>query len=61
MEKVVASSLSPEDHYEVLDAALTEVLATAGIDTIDGQLMESLIVFNRCLRIALGLPVEVAS
>lgn len=60
MEKIIQSSRTPEDHYEVLDVALTDILHTAGAD-VDKALMEKLMIYNRLLRIALGLPVEVAS
>lgn len=60
MEKVISSSRTPEDHYEVLDVALTDILHTAGAD-VDDELLEKLMIYNRLLRIALGLPVEVAS
>lgn len=60
MEKIIQSPLTPEDQYEVLDVALTDILDTAGAD-VDDELMEKLMIYNRLLRIALGLPVEVAS
>jgi hypothetical protein len=60
MEQIVESGLTPEEHYEVLDVALTEVLDVAGVDVGDERVLSRLISYNRQLKIALGLPVEVA-
>lgn len=61
MEEIIASDLSPQDEYEILDASLTDLLEKAGVDVGDEEVMKILISYNRQLRIALGLPVEVAS
>lgn len=58
--KVVESGLSPEDEYEILDVALTDLLGKAGVDVGDERILNLLASYNRQLRIALGLPVEVA-
>lgn len=60
MEKVIETELGPEAFYEILDADLTEILQSAGVD-VDDSLLEKLLDYNRYLRIALGLPVEVAN
>lgn len=52
--------LTPEDHYDILDAGLTDLLHSAGVDIGEEQL-KLLIQYNRHLRIALGLPVDVAN
>lgn len=61
MLQIVERGLDPEDEYEILDVSLTEILQKAGVEEIDEELMGLLISYNRQLRIALGLPVEVAS
>jgi hypothetical protein len=45
----------------VLDVCLTEVLDKAGVNYDDEEVMTRLISFDRQLRIALGVPVEVAN
>lgn len=59
--RIVENGLSPEDTYEVLDVCLTEVLDAAGVNYDDEEVMRRLIQFDRQLRIALGVPVEVAN
>jgi hypothetical protein len=59
--KIFESGLMPEENYEVLDMALTEVLDAAGVDVEDEKVLACLISHNRQLKIALGLPVDVAS
>ena len=59
--QIVENGLSPEDTYEVLDVSLTEVLDRAGVNYDDEEVMTRLISFDRQLRIALGVPVEVAN
>lgn len=59
MQKVIDSELEPEDEYEVLDVGLTELLEKAGVDFNDEEIMVRLLAYNRRLRIALKLPVEV--
>lgn len=59
--KIIKSERTPEDHYDVLDAALSEVFDVAGVDVGDERVLARLISYNRLLKIALGLPVEVAS
>lgn len=49
---------TPQDHYEVLDGYLTDLLDAAGVE-VEGEVLKHLLVYNRRLRIALGLPVEV--
>ena len=61
MQMIVNTGISAEDHYEILDLSLTQVLEAAGVTEINDETMAQLIQFNRSLRIALGLPVEVAS
>lgn len=51
---------TPEDHYEVLDATLTELLHSLDADIGEEQL-KLLLVYNRRLRNALGLPVDAAN
>lgn len=60
MEQIVDTGLTPEEHYEVLDLTLTEVLDLAGVDVGDERVLARLISYNRRLKVALGLPVEVA-
>lgn len=55
-QMVVQTELTPEDFYDILDAGMTDILASAGIEVIDAKTMEHLVYFNRNLRIALGLP-----
>ena len=59
VQRVIDSELEPEDEYEVLDAGLTELLEKAGVDFNDEEIMVRLLAYNRRLRIALKLPVEV--
>lgn len=61
MLKVVKTGLNPEDEYEILDATLTDLLERAGVDVDEEEIIGLLLAYNRQLRIALGLPVEVAS
>lgn len=56
---IVENGLSPEENYEVLDVTLTEVLDAAGVNYDDEEFMRRLISYDRQLRIALGVPVEV--
>lgn len=58
MEKIVDLGLTPEDHYDVLDAYFTDILSKAGCD-VDEEVLPLILAYNRHLRIALGLPVEV--
>lgn len=60
MEKIIETGLEPEEEYEVLDAALTELLERAGVDVGEEEIIGLLLAYNRQLRIALKLPVEVA-
>lgn len=60
VQKIIETEQTPEDHYEVLDVTLTELLEKAGVDVDEEEIMVSLLAYNRRLRIALGLPVEVA-
>ena len=53
MEHIVQSALTAEDHYEVLDAYLTDILASSGAD-IGEEPLKLLVAYNRHLRIALG-------
>lgn len=59
MEKVLETNLTPEDAYDVLDAGLTHILQLTGADLGDEEILSHLVSYNRQLRIALGLPVEV--
>lgn len=61
MQMIVESGLTSEEHYEVLDVTLTDILDVAGVDVGDERVLSRLISYNRQLKIALGLPVEVAS
>ncbi|MBX7482840.1 hypothetical protein K3174_09860 [Qipengyuania sp. 6D47A] len=61
MLQVVETGLEPDDEYEILDAALTELLERAGVDVDEEEIIGLLLAYNRQLRIALGLPVEVPS
>ena len=56
--KVVHTGLSPDDHYEALDAQLTAVLSASGA-VVGDEALRLLVAYNRRLRIAVGLPVEV--
>ena len=60
MEKIIDMGLSPEAHYRILDEGLTVILNAAEVD-VDEEILTHLLAYNRHLRIALGLPVEVAS
>lgn len=60
MQKIIEPMFSPEDHYEALDAQLTEVFRHLGV-TLDERAMELMIGYNRLLRNALGLPVTFSS
>lgn len=60
-EKIVENLLSPQETYDVLDVTLTDLLEKAGADVGNEECMRVLISYNRVLRIALGLPVEVAN
>ena len=55
---ILRSTKSPAEHYEIIDEALTNVLRAAGAIASE-QLLDHLFVYDRCLRIALGLPVKV--
>lgn len=59
MQKVIESGQEPEEHYEVIDIMLTELLEKAGVDFDDEEILVRLLAYNRRLRIALKLPVEV--
>lgn len=59
MLKVIESGQEPEEHYDVLDITLTELLMKAGVNLDEEEIIVSLLAYNRRLRIALGLPVEV--
>jgi hypothetical protein len=58
MEQIVKTARTPEEHYASLDEALTNVLR-AGKVQVSNEFMTQLMVYERCLRIALGMPVEV--
>jgi hypothetical protein len=58
---IVDTDLTPQDHYDVLDGYLTDLLEAAGVDVGGEEVLACLISYNRYLKIALGLPVEVAS
>jgi hypothetical protein len=60
MLKIVDTGLSAQAHYEILDAGMTGILEALQAD-VDEEVLRHLLVYNRCLRLALGLPVEVAS
>lgn len=60
MEKIVKSECTPEDHYEILDVYLTDILQRSGA-VIEGETIKILLQYDRHLKIALGLPVEVAN
>lgn len=61
MEKVLDLGWTPEGAYDVIDAALTEVLEAAGVVKIEGEVLAKLLQLDRVLRVALKLPVEVAN
>ncbi len=48
---------TPEEHYLTIEEALTNVLRACKAD-VNPAMMEQLVVYDRCLRVALGLPVE---
>ena len=48
---------TPQEHYKVLDEALTNLLRASKAQ-VSQEMMGHLIVFDRCLRSALGLPIE---
>ena len=58
MERIVHSKRTPDEHYKALDEALTNVLRASGA-VISPRMLQHLEVYDRCLRVALGLPVEV--
>ena len=60
MEEIVPNTLSPEDTYELLDVMLTDLLQRTSLDLGDDEILSLIVSYNRQLRIALGLPVEVA-
>jgi hypothetical protein len=62
-EMMVRTNLTPQEHYDVLDRALTDVLraSRAAGDAVTDRLMDTLVIYERALRVALGLPVEVNS
>lgn len=53
---VILEGYTAEDHYDVLDAGLTDILAHT-VAHVDENLFNLLLSYNRHLRIALGLPV----
>lgn len=58
MQHHFVNGRTPEEHYAILDDLLTNVLVAAGATATD-QLMDQLVVYERCLRVALGMRVEV--
>lgn len=50
---------TPEGHYDVLAAGLADILMRTGAD-VDEEMLALLSMYNRRLRIVLGLPVPVA-
>ncbi|MDE2412566.1 MAG: hypothetical protein KGM18_12405 [Sphingomonadales bacterium] len=61
MEKIVGNVLTPEQTYDVLDAYITDVFAALGVVAFEGEALANLLRFDRALRIALRLPVEVSN
>lgn len=51
---------TPEDHYDTLDAMFTQIIHEADVD-VGPEVLKLLIAYNRRLRVALGLPVDVAN
>ncbi len=58
MLKVLDNGLEPEETYEVLEAYLTDILQRSGAG-VDDDVMGLLLSYDRTLKIALGIPVEV--
>lgn len=48
---------TPEEHYRLLEQHFLYVLRAAKADVND-DMMAQIRVYDRCLRVALGLPVE---
>ena len=58
MQHTLTNGRTPQEHYDLLDQVLTDLLRAAGATATD-QLMAHLIVYERTLRSALGLPIEI--
>lgn len=57
--RIIHNNLTPEETFEVLELALAEILRRSGADTESEDLTARLVAYERQLRIALRLPVEV--
>lgn len=55
---IVKNNKTPEEHYAILDEAMTNVLR-AGKAQVSNDFMEQLYVYEHCVRVALGMPVDV--
>lgn len=60
IQTVHRSAKTPEEHYKVLDEALTNLLRASKAQ-VSQEMMGHILVFDRCLRAALGLPIEMDS
>ena len=60
MEKIVDNGLTPEETHEVLEVGLIHILQVSEAKVGD-EVFALLASYDRRLRIALGLPVEVPS
>ena len=59
MAKVLSplSNKTPNENYEMLDEALTNLLRASKAQVSD-EMLAHLYVFERCIRVALRLPIE---
>lgn len=58
-QKIIKSNMTAEEHYTVIDLALTYLLEKSGAE-LEGGAVASLLQLDRYIRAALGLSVIVA-
>lgn len=63
MQRPLDRPMTAQERYDMLDEAMTNVLRAAGAAgaTATDALMDQVVIYERCVRVALGMPIETTS